>query len=467
MHSDSGLGAAEQADLLVQARERTVAHEASLERGGLPGRSAGTWSQSQRRRVVTLLFCDISGSTSLGEELESESVRELMFSYFHEMRGAIERHGGTVEKFVGDAVMAVFGIPAAHEDDALRAVRAAVEMQRRLADLNGEFEARYGCRIALRIGVNTGEVTFGDGDPGGTMVTGDAVNVAARLEQTASAGAIWLGEQTVGLVRGLVEVEQVASLRVRGKVRPVPAWRLLAVSGEEALPPRPRRAGLIGRQAELEVLQAAFSSVCSDRRCRLLILTGEPGVGKSRLVEEFLARAPEALALRGRCLPYGDGVAYWPLAQMVRAAARIRDEHSPAEALSRLEGLLEIEPDGTRLARRIAVAVGISAGAPEREVIDGAVQRLLQAFAARRPLVVEIADLVYADPRLLELLASLPAAVSRRCSSSRRVARRSSRHGTTRRATSCSLRRSVRQRWSRCSTSCSAARRSSLRCAHA
>ncbi len=219
-----------------------------------------------------------------------------------------------------------------------------------------------------------------------------------------------LGEQTFGLVRELVEVEQVGSLTLRGKAQPVPAYRLLAVTGEEALPPRPRRAALIGRRDELEFLRATFSSVCSERRCRLLILTGEPGVGKSRLVEEFLERAPEALALRGRCLPYGEGVTFAPLAQMVRAVARIRDEHSPAEALARLEGLLEIESDGTRIARRIAIALGISAGAAAQEEIDWAFQRLFQAVAARRHLVLEIRDLHNADQRLLKLLTSLPIA---------------------------------------------------------
>jgi class 3 adenylate cyclase len=413
VQSPGDLAEPRQLELLLRARERARFHEASLERGGRPaGSSARTRSESQRRGIVTLLFCDISGSTSLGEELDSESVRELMFSYFHEMRGAIERHGGTVEKFVGDAVMAVFGIPAVHDDDALRAVRAAHEMQRRLAGLNSKLEARFGSRIALRIGVNTGEVTFGVGDAGGTMVTGDAVNVAARLEQAASPGEVLLGGQTLGLVRELVEVEAAGSLVLRGKAQPVPAYRLLVVNEEEELTPRPRRTTLIGRRGELEFLGAAFSLVCSDRRCRLLIISGEPGVGKSRLVEEFLERVPEALALRGRCLPRGEGVAYSPIAQMVRAVARIREEHSSAEALARLEGLLEIESDGTRVARRIAIAVGITAGAADQEEIRWAFQRLFQALAARRPLVLEISDLVYADPRLLELLASLPTACS-------------------------------------------------------
>jgi 3-mercaptopyruvate sulfurtransferase SseA/class 3 adenylate cyclase len=395
-------------DVRPPAREPVHAHEPLLTRAEPSVASARTWPDSQGRRVVTLLFCDISGSTSLGEKLDSESVREMLSNYFHEMRGAIERHGGTVEKFVGDAVMAVFGIPATHEDDALRAVRAAFEMQRRVRDLNGALEARYGSRIALRIGVNTGEVTFSDREAAETMVTGDAVNVTARLEQqAASTGEVLLGEQTFGLVRDAVEVEQAEPLALKGKPRPVPTYRLLAVKGQAAPARRVRRGALIGRAAELELLRRTFSLVCSERRCRLVVLTGEPGVGKSRLVDEFLELVPQALVLRGRCLPYGQGITYWPLLQMARTVAGIRDEHSSGEAVARLEGLLEVEPDGNLVARRIAIALGLAAGAVEPEETDQAFQRLFEALAARRPLVLAISNLHDADPRLLALLASL------------------------------------------------------------
>ena len=166
----------------------------------------------ERRKLATLVFCDLSGSTALGEQVDPETVRSLMLSYFHEMRGALERHGGTVEKFVGDAVLAVFGVPEAHEDDALRACRAALEMQARLAVLNEQFERRVGKPIALRIGVNTGEVVAGDPSSRETFVTGDAVNVAARLEQAAGAGEVLLGERTYRLVRGAVHAELVAAV---------------------------------------------------------------------------------------------------------------------------------------------------------------------------------------------------------------------------------------------------------------
>ena len=203
----------------------------------------------ERRKLATLLFCDVSGSTAMGERLDSEAVRELMFRYFHQMRSAIEGHGGTVEKFVGDAVLAVFGVPLAHEDDALRATRAALEMRKRLDDLNEELERRFGAKLQLRIGINTGEVVSGDASSRDTFVTGDAVNVAARLEQAAQPGEILLGELSAALSRA--EVEPLAPIAAKGKYEPVLAFRLLAA------PPPAARAGrpLVGRERKLEQLQ--------------------------------------------------------------------------------------------------------------------------------------------------------------------------------------------------------------------
>ncbi|MDQ3210750.1 MAG: AAA family ATPase, partial [Actinomycetota bacterium] len=260
----------------------------------------------ERRKLATLLFCDMSGSTAMGERVDAESVREMMFSYFHTMRGAIEGHGGTVEKFIGDAVVAVFGVPVAHEDDALRAVRAAAEMQRRLGDLNEKLLRRYGSTIALRIGVNTGEVVAGDPSSRQTFVTGDAVNVAARLEQAARPGEVLVGEATYRLVRHAVAVEPVEPIAAKGKAEPVPAYRLLRV--EEAAPAQERRldAPIVGREEELAVLLAEYGRSREERRCRLATVVGEAGVGKSRLAEELLAGvAPEGRVLRGRCLSYG------------------------------------------------------------------------------------------------------------------------------------------------------------------
>src|SRR5437870_6741661 len=262
----------------------------------------------ERRKTATLLFCDVSGSTALGERLETESVRELMLRYFDEMRAALERHSGVVEKFIGDAVMAVFGVPVAHEDDALRAVRAAVDMLARLEGLNDEFEGRFGSRIGLRIGINTGEVVAGDVSVGETFVSGDPVNVAARLEQTAAVGEVLLGELTWRLTRQAVRAEPVEPLALKGKEKPVPAYRLLGLA--DGVPARVARAGsaLVGREEELARLHRELDAAVGERGCRLVTILGQPGMGKSRLAEEFLgSRRPGTRLPRGRCLAYGQG----------------------------------------------------------------------------------------------------------------------------------------------------------------
>ena len=181
------------------------------------------------RKTVTIVFSDLKGSTALGEQLDSESLREVMTRYFDEMKAVLESHGGTIEKFIGDAVMAVFGLPRVHEDDALRAVRAAAEMKTALAHLNGELETTYGVRLANRTGVNTGEVVSGDMTTGQRLVTGDTVNVAARLEQAAPELEVLIGEPTYRLVRDAVEVETVEPLELKGKAERVPAYRLIRV----------------------------------------------------------------------------------------------------------------------------------------------------------------------------------------------------------------------------------------------
>src|ERR671924_22961 len=223
------------------------------------------------RKTVTVLFCDVTGSTAMGERLDPESTRRVMASYFDAMREAIERHGGTVEKFIGDAVMAVFGIPVVHEDDALRAVRAANDMRDALAGLNDELERDWGVRIESRIGVNTGEVVTGEGD---SIATGDAVNVAARLEQLAAPGQTLLGESTHRLVRESVETEPVAPLAAKGKSEPVPAFRLVRVAERAEFIPRRLDSPLVGRENELAQLQRAFDHAVSERVPYLFTLLG-------------------------------------------------------------------------------------------------------------------------------------------------------------------------------------------------
>jgi class 3 adenylate cyclase len=230
----------------------------------------------ERRKLASVLFCDMSGSTAMGEGVDAESVRDLMFRYFHEMRSAIERHGGTVEKFIGDAVMAVFGVPVAHEDDALRAARAANEMRLRLASLNDELERRFGTRIALRIGIESGEVVAGESTKRHAIVTGDTVNVAARLEQAASPGEILLGERTYRLVRDAVAAEPVAPLSLKGKAELVSAYRLLGVGDSPRGYASRFEARLVGRAAELDLLRREFAKAVATQSCRRVTVVGHP-----------------------------------------------------------------------------------------------------------------------------------------------------------------------------------------------
>jgi class 3 adenylate cyclase/tetratricopeptide (TPR) repeat protein len=355
-----------------------------------------------------MLFCDVTGSTAMGERLDPEAVRELMFQYFHRMRSAIERHGGTVEKFVGDAVMAVFGVPMAHEDDPLRAVRAAAEMRDVLDSLNEELEERFGSRISVRIGVETGEVVAGSPATRETFVTGDPVNVAARLEQAAAPGEILIGESTLRLVRDAVTSEPVVSVLARGKAFPVEAHRLLeVVPAAPATVPR-LDVELVGRGHELAHLDGIFKAMSAARSCRVATIVGEPGVGKSRLAEEVIARSGAAAAiLHGRCLPYGDGITYWPLVEAVREAAGIRDQDAVDVARSRVAATLAGSAQADLVAEQVARAIGLTGAETSAERIAWAVRKLFEAMAARRPLVVLIDDVHWAEPVFLDLIRSI------------------------------------------------------------
>src|SRR5438876_1907321 len=272
------------------------------------------------RRTVTVLFADVADSTPLGERLDPESLRRVMSRYFDHMCAVLERHGGTVEKFIGDAVMAVFGIPELHEDDALRAVRAATELREALARLNDELEPELGVRIGMRVGVNTGEVVAGDGTGGQMLVTGDPVNVAKRLEEAARTGEILVSEGTRRLVENAALLEPRDELTVKGKSGPVLAWNLLGVI--EGAPAYARRldAPLVGRADELLVLYEAFAEAVAERTCRLVTVVGPAGIGKSRLATELVHSVRgRARTVSGRCLPYGEGITFWPLVQIVGA----------------------------------------------------------------------------------------------------------------------------------------------------
>lgn len=370
--------------------------------------AAATPARQELRKVVTIVFCDLSGSTSLGEKLDPESVRQLMTRYFDAMRDALEHHGGTVEKFIGDAVMAVFGIPTVREDDALRAVRAAIEMRTALGDLNEQLELRWGVRLGVRTGVNTGEVIAGDSSRGQGFATGDAVNVAARLEQAAGVGEILIGGHTHELVRDAVRAEPVPPLDLKGKSEPVRAFRLLDLADRAALLEERLSSPLVGRERELGLLREAFERAVADRTCELITILGPAGVGKSRLAEELANQVRgTATFVAGRCLSYGDGLTFWPLREVVEALAGTDDGESSQQAVARIEGLLPADDDRDSVVERMAGALGLSDAAASPAETFWAVRRLLEAAAARRPLVLLLEDVHWGEPTFLELIAYL------------------------------------------------------------
>jgi tetratricopeptide (TPR) repeat protein len=325
-----------------------------------------------------------------------------MTRYFDVMSRELELHGGTIEKFIGDAVMAVFGLPTLHEDDALRAVRAAAGMQRALAELNDELERVWGVRLTNRTGVNTGEVVAGNPSGGQRLVTGDAVNTAARLEQAAPANEVLIGELTYRLVRHAVQVEPVEPLELKGKAERVPAYRLVSVRASIVEGwARHENAPIVGRHAELGELLSRYGEADRTAGGRMVTIVGEAGVGKSRLTRAFSeAVADEAEVFRGRCLPYGDGITFWPLVEVARAAAGIREDDSPELARSRVLGLVS-EPE---VAARIASILGLTpAQFPLPELYWGA-RKLLESLAARRPLVVVFDDIHWAEPAFLDFI---------------------------------------------------------------
>jgi class 3 adenylate cyclase len=316
------------------------------------------------RKTVTVLFCDVTGSTALGESTDPEALRGLLARYFEQMKAIVERHGGTVEKFIGDAVMAAFGIPVAHEDDALRACRAAVEMR----------DALPGLGINGRIGVNTGEVVAGTEE---RLATGDAVNVAARLEQAASPGEVLIGAETIGLVRAIVDAEPVKPLTLKGKTDPVQAFRLVSLL---ATPERSHESRFVGRERELRSIAEAWERASLEQRCELATVVGEAGVGKSRLVAEAL-RSIDGRVVRGRCLPYGDGITYWPVVEVVKQLDALPSDPAADSSIRSLLGELE---------------QGTSA-----EEIAWAFRKLLEEQA---PLVVLFDDVQWGEETFLDLV---------------------------------------------------------------
>jgi class 3 adenylate cyclase/tetratricopeptide (TPR) repeat protein len=365
---------------------------------------------SVSRRIVSVLFCDVVGSTPLGERLDPEALREVMGRYYGEVRAALERHGGTVEKFIGDAIMAVFGIPTLHEDDALRAVRAASDLRLVAARLDEELVEEFGVGLQIRIGVATGEVLAGDPSGGQSFATGEPVVLAQRLETSARPGEILIGDGTYSATAGALVAEPVEALHVKGKAESVRAWRLLGVLAGAEVVPRRFDTPLVGRTVELAQLRAAFGEARTERACRVVTLLGPPGVGKSRLLHELEGSLGSAArVLTGRCLHYGDGITYWPVRELVQRAFGLHGREPEAEVRARLlAGLGDVEGAELVVDRVAGLLHRGGEPRPPAETFWG-VRRLLESLARDTPLVLVLEDVHWAEPTLLDLVEYLMA----------------------------------------------------------
>ncbi|HEV2006205.1 MAG TPA: adenylate/guanylate cyclase domain-containing protein, partial [Candidatus Limnocylindrales bacterium] len=362
----------------------------------------------EARKVVTVVFADITGSTGLGERLDPESLRAIMGRWFEAMREVLEHHGGTVEKFIGDAVVAVFGVPVLHEDDALRAVRAAAGMQAALDGLNEALRAERDLEIAMRVGVNTGQVVVGDARAGGSRATGDAVNVAARLQQAAEPGETLVGDSTWRLVRDAVVTGEPRDVQVKGREEPVVVRTLIDV--DQTAEAIHRRVGgpMVGRDRELGILRAAYERSVVEERCVLVTVLGSAGVGKSRLVHEFLAgtRAGSTV-LRGRCLPYGQGITWYPVAELLRSAVGLDEEADPSVVMDQLRERLAGVTDAEAVLARLAEPLGVATEPAPVEELFWAFRRFLERLATGGPVVLVLDDLQWAESTLLDLVEHL------------------------------------------------------------
>ncbi|HEU0245691.1 MAG TPA: adenylate/guanylate cyclase domain-containing protein [Gaiellaceae bacterium] len=367
----------------------------------------------EERKVVTVLFCDLVGFTAASEAADPEDVRSRIRPYHARVRQDIERYGGTVEKFIGDAVMAVFGAPVAHEDDAERAVRAGLRILEAIAELNAEDPA---LSLQVRVGINTGEAVVALGarpEEGEGMVTGDVVNTASRLQGAAPVNAIAVSEQTYRATERVFDYEELEPVQVKGKAEPLAVFRPLAPRarfGADVL--RTHTTPLVGRELEKPLLIGTFERSAKQRSCQLVTIVGEPGVGKTRLCAElshYLDERPGLVRWRqGRCLPYGEGIAFWALGEIVKAECGILESDSPQVAEAKLERALpEDDPDRAWLKARLAPLVGAPAEPAAQEESFAAWRRFCESLAAQGPTVLVFEDLHWADESLLSFLEHL------------------------------------------------------------
>jgi class 3 adenylate cyclase/tetratricopeptide (TPR) repeat protein len=345
---------------------------------------------------VTALFCDLVGSTTLAERHDPEVLKPVLQRYFEEMRAAVERHGGTVEKFIGDAVVAVFGIPQVHEDDALRAVRAAYEMRERLT----AFAEGSAVELVCRIGLTTGEVLVAAEDQ---PPIGDTMNIAARLQSSAEPSEILIGEPTYRLVQDAVVAEPVEPLALKGKTEPVPAYRLLQVASRSPMRTRRLDAPMVGRTRERVLLQQAFERALSDRACQLFTVLGAAGAGKSRLVEEFLSGIDEANLMRGRCLPYGDGITYFPVAEAMKEALGLADFDDESSVREKIHAAVAEEDHAEAITANLAKLLAAGEGGAPEETF-WAIRRFLEVRGREHPVVVVFDDIHWGEPTFLDLV---------------------------------------------------------------
>jgi class 3 adenylate cyclase len=367
----------------------------------------------EERKTVTVLFCDLVGFTAASDYADPEDVRARIRPYHARLRKEIEGFGGTVEKFIGDAVMAVFGAPVAHEDDPERAVRAGLRILEAIADLN---VADPGLGLAVRVGVESGEAVVALSarpELGEGLVAGDVVNTASRLQGVATVGGVLVGSATYGATRDVFDYQALDSVTLKGKAEPVPVFRALAPRARIGTDlARSFSTPMVGRQIDLGILTAAFQKAVRESAAQLVVVAGEPGVGKSRLVAalgSFVDGWPDVVRWRqGRCLPYGEGITFWALGEIVKAEAGILESDPPQVAAAKIDSMVPANAlDAPWLRARLRPLAGLPAPEASREENFAAWRAFIELLAEDCPSALVFEDLHWADPALLEFIEQL------------------------------------------------------------